>query len=159
MSFRASLARVAVLLFILAALAFSGARAQSSMAGAGSDGELATAIATARRTLPEFWQRWRANEPQETGYAVKVFVGDQFGAEQLWVSRLQGRDGRVHGIVDTRPLRTRFVQAGQRIDIRPDSIVDWMYFRNGRMVGNHTGRVMLKYLPPAEAEKLQLLFE
>ncbi len=123
------------------------------------EGELSNAVATARRTLPEFWQRWRANEPQETGYAVKIFVGDQFGAEQIWVSQLQARDGRILGVVDTRPLRTRFVQAGQRIEIRPDSIVDWMYFRNGRMVGNHTGRVMLKYLPPAEAEKRQLLFE
>lgn len=123
------------------------------------EGELSNAVATARRTLPEFWQRWRANEPHETGYAVKILVGDQFGAEQIWVSRIQARDGRIHGTVDTRPQRTRFVQAGQRIEIRPDSIVDWMYFRNGRMVGNHTGRVLLKYLPPAEAEKLQLLFE
>lgn len=120
---------------------------------------IAEAVATARRTLPEFMERWAANEPQDTGYALKVAIGDQHGIEHLWVSNLQRRSGRIYGVIDTRPLRLRSHVAGQRIEVREDYVVDWMFFRRGRMVGNHTGRAMLPYMQPAEAEKLRLLFE
>jgi hypothetical protein len=33
-----------------------------------------------------------------------------------------------------------------------------MYFDRGRIVGNETGRVMLRYLSPAEREKMMELF-
>lgn len=120
---------------------------------------IAEAIALARKTLPQFMERWQANEPQDTGYALKVAIGDQNGIEHLWVSQLQRRDGRIYGLVDTRPMRVRSLAAGQRIEVRADSVIDWMYFRRGRIVGNHTGRAMLPYMQPAEAEKLRLLYE
>lgn len=120
---------------------------------------IAEAVARARKTLPEFMERWQANEPQDTGYALKVAIGDQNGIEHLWVSQLQRRDGRIYGLIDTKPLRVRSLAAGQRIEVRADSIIDWMYFRRGRIVGNHTGRAMLPYMQPAEAEKLRLLYE
>jgi uncharacterized protein YegJ (DUF2314 family) len=34
-----------------------------------------------------------------------------------------------------------------------------MYFRNGLIVGNETGRAMLRALPREEAEKLLKLYE
>ena len=120
---------------------------------------IAEAIAVARRTLPQFMERWDANEPQDTGYALKIAIGDQNGIEHLWISSLERRNGRIYGRIDTRPLRVRSHAAGQRIEVRPDFIVDWMYFRRGRMVGNHTGRAMLPFMAPAEAERLRLLFE
>ncbi|MBM3522113.1 MAG: DUF2314 domain-containing protein [Alphaproteobacteria bacterium] len=120
---------------------------------------IAEAVAKARDSLPEFMERWRSNDIQDTGYALKVAIGDQNGVEHLWVTGLQRRDGRIFGVIDTRPMRVRSHAAGQQIEIKPDSIVDWMFFRRGRMVGNHTGRAMLPYLPAPEAEKLRLLFE
>lgn len=145
-----------------------GVCASATIAGAGrgaqagvaiSETELGKAIETARRTLPQFWERLAANEPHETGYALKIVTADQFGSEHLWVSRLHARDRRLFGYVDTAPRRVRSIRTGHELEIRTESIVDWMYFRNGRMVGNHTGRVLLRYLPPAEAEKLRQLYE
>lgn len=124
-----------------------------------SEAELTKAIDTARRTLPQFWERLAANEPHETGYALKIVAADQHGTEHLWVTRLHSRGKRLYGFVDTAPRRVRSIRPGHELEIRTDAIVDWMYFRNGRMVGNHTGRVLLRYLPPAEAEKLRLLYE
>jgi uncharacterized protein YegJ (DUF2314 family) len=145
----------------LALAIFLAATAPSHAQGMGleSESEFSKAVATARSTLPHFWERLSANEPHETGYALKIAASDQYGTEQLWVTRLQSRGKRLYGIVDTPPRVVRFVRKGHDLEIRTESIVDWMYFRNGRMVGNHTGRVLLRYLPPAEAEKLLLLYE
>ena len=143
----------------LASLPVAGTARQAQAGPAISESELAKATETARRTLPHFWERLAANEPNETGYALKIVAADQHGSEHLWVTRLHGRERRLYGFVDTTPRRVRSIRPGHEIEIRTEAIVDWMYFRNGRMVGNHTGRVMLRYLPPAEAEKLRLLYE
>lgn len=148
-----------VVLGALVSTAFAGASGPARAGVAISETELARAIETARSTLPQFWERLAANEPHETGYALKIVAADQFGSEHLWVSRLHARDRRLYGFVDTAPRRVRSIRTGHELEIRTESIVDWMYFRNGRMVGNHTGRVLLRYLPPAEAEKLRQLYE
>lgn len=134
------------------------ARAQTSIPGVHSE-EMAQAIATARRRLPLFWERVRANEPTETGYAVKVIASDQNGIEHLWLTRITLRDGRIYGMIDTAPRIVRSLRAGQILEIRQDSIVDWLYFEKGRMVGNETGRIMLRYLAPAEREQMLKLYK
>lgn len=148
-----------VLLGALTSTASAGAGRRARAGVAISETELAKAIETARRTLPQFWERLAANEPHETGYALKIVAADQHGSEHLWVTRLHARDRRLYGFVDTAPRRVRSIRSGHELEIRTDAIVDWMFFRNGRMVGNHTGRVLLRYLPPAEAEKLLQLYE
>ncbi len=149
------LARLLLLAAILAAPLPAMAQ---SMPGAGSE-EMQQAIATARRTLPKFWERVRANEPTETGYAVKIVASDQHGAEHIWLSRLRMRGGRLVGTIDTQPRIVRSLRQGQELPVNQDAIVDWMYFRNGRIVGNETGRAMLRSLPREEAEKLLKLYE
>ncbi len=144
---------------VAAATALGGAYDTAQAGPAISESELAKATEAARRSLPHFWERLAANEPHETGYALKIIAADQHGSEHLWVSRLHGRDRRLYGIVDTTPRRVRSIRPGHELEIRTEAIVDWMYFRNGRMVGNHSGRMMLRYLPAAEAEKLRRLYE
>jgi|688.fasta_scaffold843633_2 uncharacterized protein YegJ (DUF2314 family) len=134
------------------------AAAQSVFPGAQSD-EMTKAIARARLRLGFFWERVRANDPAETGYAVKVIAGDQHGTEHIWLSRITLRGGRVLGMIDTSPRIVRSLRQGQIMDIRDDAIVDWMYFENGRIVGNETGRTMLRFLPPAEREKMMQLYK
>jgi uncharacterized protein YegJ (DUF2314 family) len=117
------------------------------------------AIALARRTLPHFWERLRANEPQETGYALKIAFSDQHGSEDLWVTRLRWRGSRLVGAIDTNPRIVRSLRRDQETDLRADAIIDWMYFRNGLIVGNATGRAALRGLKREEAERLLRLYE
>ncbi len=132
--------------------------AQTAIPGVQSE-EMAQAIATARRRLPLFWERVRANEPTETGYAVKVIASDQNGVEHLWLTRITLRENRVYGMIDTAPRIVRSLRAGQILEVRSESIVDWLYFEKGRMVGNETGRIMLRYLAPAEREQMLKLYK
>lgn len=132
-------------------------RAQPSIPGVNTQ-EMAQAIATARGRLPMFWDRLRENLPTDTGFALKVVTSDQHGAEHIWLSRITPHDGKVFGMIDAAPRIVRSLRKGQIMEIRTDSIVDWMYFDRGRIVGNETGRVMLRYLSPAEREKMMELF-
>ncbi len=136
----------------------TASRAQPAVPGAQSE-EMARAIARARQRLGLFWERVRLNDPNETGYAVKVVAGDQHGTEHIWLSRITLRGGRVLGMVDTPPRVVRSIRQGQIMDVRDDAIVDWMYFENGLIVGNETGRTMLRYLPAAEREKMMQLYK
>ena len=138
--------------------ALPAARAQSTVPGGQSE-EMAKAIAKARQRLRFFWDRVRANDPAETGYAVKVIASDQHGSEHIWLNRITMRGGRVFGMVDTAPRVVKSIRQGQVMEIRDDSIVDWMYFENGRIVGNETGRTMIRYLPAAEREKMMQLYK
>lgn len=139
----------------------SAARLALAQAGGpgGQSEEMARAIAKARQSLDVFWRRVRANDPADTGYAVKVVAGDQHGSEHLWLSNITLRNGRILGMVDTQPRVVRSIRQGQVMDVRDDAIVDWMYFENGRIVGNETGRAMLRYLPAAEREKMLQLYK
>ena len=154
--------RAACAMFVALALqmpaAIHVAQAQSAGPGAQTE-EMARAIAKARQSLDVFWRRVRANDPADTGYAVKVIAGDQHGSEHLWLSNITLRSGRILGMVDTQPRVVRSIRQGQVMDVRDDAIVDWMYFENGRIVGNETGRAMLRYLPAAEREKMLQLYK
>lgn len=150
--------RAAALLLLLAALHAAPPQAVAQAVPGVHSEEMERAIAKARRTLPAFWERVRANEPSETGYAVKIVASDQHGVEHLWLSRPRMRGGRLVGTIDTQPRIVRSLRQGQELPINQDAIIDWMYFRNGRIVGNETGRVMLRYLSPAEREKMMELF-
>jgi uncharacterized protein YegJ (DUF2314 family) len=132
-------------------------RTQPTIPGVHTE-EMARAIAAARGRLPVFWSRLRENLPTDTGFALKVVTSDQHGAEHIWLSRITLHDGKVFGMIDAAPRIVRSLRKGQIMEIRADSIVDWMYFDRGRIVGNETGRVMLRYLSPAEREKMMELF-
>lgn len=138
-------------------MAAGQARTQSSIPGVQTE-EMARAIATARGRLPVFWDRLRENLPTDTGFALKVVASDQHGAEHIWLSRITRHDGKIFGMIDAAPRIVRSLRKGQIMEIRTDSIVDWMYFDRGRIVGNETGRIMLRYLAPAEREKMMELF-
>ena len=47
------------------------------------------------------------------------------------------------------------VKIGDRIEIPEADITDWLYMRDGKMVGNHTLKPLFKQMPGAEVERLK----
>jgi uncharacterized protein YegJ (DUF2314 family) len=45
------------------------------------------------------------------------------------------------------------VKIGQRIDIIQTNIADWLYMRDGKMMGNYTLRALFKEMPPDEVAR------
>ncbi len=120
-----------------------------------NDPEMTAAIAKARETLPQFWQVFEKPEHGESGFALKVKITDPRGTEHFWATDIERRDGKVLGTINNDPNIVKSVKLGQRIEIPEADISDWLYLRDGKMVGNRTVRPLFKRMPPAEVEEVK----
>lgn len=124
------------------------------------DAEMTAAIAKARASLPEFWSKFRDKPTDVDGFAIKVRI--PYGAnraEHFWLTDIV-TDGTKHsGIISNDPNNATHVTKGQRYEFSDAEITDWLFKRNGKMVGNETMRPLLRHMPPARAEKLRAMYE
>ena len=119
------------------------------------DPEMLDAIAQARSTLPAFWQALERPGQGESDFALKVLVTDKAGAEYFWATGIARRGGKILGTIDNDPKIVGSVKLGDRIEISDGDISDWLYMRNGKMVGNRTVRPLLKRMPASEVERIR----
>ena len=119
---------------------------------AGDDPAMVAAMARAHETLPQFWQVFEKREHGENEFSLKVKIKDKRGSEHFWVSELERHDGKTLGTINNDPDTVASVKLGQRIEIPEADISDWLYMRNGKMVGNETIRPLLKTMSKEEAE-------
>lgn len=139
-----------------------GAQTRSKDATVGvaaDDKEMTEAIATARRTLPDFWRTHAAPTGGERGFALKVAVRDGEATEHFWVIDLERRNDKILGTINNDPETISTVKLGQRLEVAEADISDWMYLRNGKMVGNHTVRALFKTMPPEEVARIKAMME
>ena len=123
------------------------------------DPEMNAAIAKARSTLPVFWKSFERPARNEDSFALKVKITDANGTEHFWVNEIQRKNGKISGEINNDPEIVKSVKIGQRIDVRDEQISDWMFTRNGKIVGNYTMRPLLKTLPKGEADRLRSMLE
>jgi uncharacterized protein YegJ (DUF2314 family) len=119
------------------------------------DPEMLRAIARARSTLPAFWQVFERPEHGESDFALKVLVTDKSGEEYFWVTDIARRDGKIRGTIDNDPKIVGNVKIGDRIEFSEGDISDWLYMRNGKMVGNRTVKPLFKRMPASEVERIR----
>ncbi len=122
---------------------------------AGDDPEIMAAISKARETLPHFWQVFDKPERGESGFSLKVRITDKKGIEQFWATDVERRDGKMMGTINNDPNAVVSVKLGDRIEIPEADITDWLYMRDGKMVGNRTLKPLFKKMPAAEVERLK----
>ncbi len=122
---------------------------------AGDDPEMVAAIARARASLPQFWEVFERRDRGESGFSLKVKITDKRGTEHFWLSDIDRRDGQLHGTINNDADIVRSVKLGDRIAIPEEDISDWLYMRQGKMVGNFTLRVLFKTMPAAEVQRYQ----
>jgi uncharacterized protein YegJ (DUF2314 family) len=123
----------------------------------GDDPEMAAAIATARDTLPHFWQVYDKPARGETNFALKVKITDKRGTEHFWATDIERRDGKILGTINNDPNIVKTVKLGDRIEIPEADISDWMYMRDRKMIGNHTIKPLFKQMPADEVKQLKAM--
>lgn len=126
---------------------------------AGDDKEMTEAIAAARRTLPDFWRTYAAPMGGERGFALKVAIRDGEATEHFWVADLERRNDKILATINNDPDTVSNVKLGQRIEVIEADITDWLYLRNGKMVGNHTVRALFKTMTPEEVARIKAMME
>lgn len=122
-----------------------------------ADPEMVAAIAKARESLLQFWQVFEKREGGESGFSLKVKIADKRGVEHFWTTDIERRNGKTMGTINNDPNTVASVKLGDRIEISEPNISDWLYTRNGKMVGNETLRPLLKKMSVAEAEKFKAM--
>jgi uncharacterized protein YegJ (DUF2314 family) len=142
---------------VLLALLTACSKRDEVVGVAGDDPEMTAAIAVARETLPQFWQVFEKRERGESDFALKVRIADGSGVEHFWTTDLKRRDGKTVGTINNDPNTVASVKLGDQIEIPEADITYWLYFRDGKMVGNHTLRPLFKHMPAAEVERLRKL--
>ncbi len=123
--------------------------------------EMSDAISKARASLPEFWAKLEKPGAGENGFSIKVSVQGKSAAEneQFWLTDVVNKNGKITGKVGNNPTVVKSVTRGQTLEVSPGKIVDWLYKRNGKMVGNETMRPLLKQLPAQQAASYRDLYE
>lgn len=68
----------------------------------------------------------------------------------MWVGHLTVRSDSLVGIVDNEPEYIHNVVSGQPVVLHKDSVADWNYTRNGKLMGGYSIRVIRARMTPAE---------
>src|SRR6185295_1595260 len=123
--------------------------------------EMNAAIARGRATLPTFWASYDAPKPSETGHSLKVrFPNPRNNGEHIWMADVKKTaDGGYSGRFANAPRDLPGKKAGEVALFKEADISDWMFMRNGKIVGGETIRPLLKSLPKADADALRAKLE
>jgi uncharacterized protein YegJ (DUF2314 family) len=117
-----------------------------------NDPAIAKAIHTARRTLSKFLARARRPRSTMSGFAVKIALGSDNGAEFFWIHPFAHVGERFIGQINNTPRSVVNLKIGDTIAFRKNEIVDWVYMDAGRMHGNYTARAFLKSASPKDRD-------
>lgn len=97
------------------------------------------AVAEAKKTLPDFWNRIDANAGNDAIYSVKVKFTDIAGnAEDIWVGGLQRVDQtRFRGALADNPKKLTGKKMADIVEFSVDDVVDWWIVRQGGASEGH----------------------
>jgi uncharacterized protein YegJ (DUF2314 family) len=150
-------AAISLALMMLFACSQQESSTDSVINVADNDAEMDAAIKEARSTLPQFWNAFEKPGKNESGFSLKVGITDKGRTEYFWLMDLERRDGKVFGTIDNEPEFVHTVKLGDRIEIPDADIADWLYMRDGKMVGNRTMRALFKHMSPEEVEQYKAM--
>ena len=135
------------------------------------DPAMSAAFAHAAATLDGFFAKWRNPPRGAEGFTVKIGVMDTAAApgyaivkpdspvanpvEWFWTSDLrQEGDGFVAEIGNQAEL-LRNVSGGETVHFKRQDIGDWMYFQDGKIVGNATACPALAHATATERRQMK----
>lgn len=121
------------------------------------DSEMNRAIADARQALPEFWRAFESASDGESDFSLKVRVEDSNGVEHFWAIHIRRENEKIWGEIGNDANIVNGVKLGDQIEIIESDISDWLYMRNGKMVGNFTVRPLIKSMTEEDAQYIRSL--
>lgn len=124
---------------------------------ANDDAEMNAAIAKARASLPDFWAKLAAPGQNEADFSLKLGISDGKQTEHFWCGQIEGNQESATCVIANEPIDVFTVAYGERVKVNPAEISDWLYYRNDKIIGAETLRVMLPHLEKKEAAAMRAL--
>ena len=140
---------------VLAETVSEKAANDDTLSAPAGDPEMEAAFAKARQTWPQFLRAFEAGDGKARNFSVKLKVVDGTQVEYFWTSNLRQAGDAFDADLNNEPESVKNVKFGQTMHFRDNEIYDWMYFADGKMVGNFTLCVLLKHEPADEAESFK----
>ena len=107
-----------------------------------ADPELAAATAEARRRFPEFEQAFHSRQGQS--FSVKFPLTDGKTTEHIWLTVEHLNERQVEGKLGNDPNNLPNYKFGQPMKIERAAIEDWMYQKDGKLIGAFSVKVLAK---------------
>ncbi len=124
---------------------------QSTMEVESDDQEMNAAIQKSRKTFDEFLTAFQSKDSSIQNFAIKVpFQTEKDGNEHIWLSDITMENGKIYGAVNNEPESTKEVVFGEKVKINRDSISDWNYIQNNRLVGGYTIKLLRQRMTPEQ---------
>jgi uncharacterized protein YegJ (DUF2314 family) len=115
-----------------------------------SDKQMDRAVENAQRTLGFFMAALRAKKNGDTVFEIKKGFIDGDKVEHLWIKRVTYDGKNFHGEIDNRPNEVSNVHLGEHVTVAPRDVTDWMFLKDGKLVGGYTTRVLYARLSPED---------
>ena len=147
------LPRLILLSCLLTFACAPGPAITSSPTTSSTDAELAAAIEQARASLDTFIAKITTPHADRTFVAVKVrFTPAGEAPQDIWVDEVTYADGILRGNVgdDIPALK---LEAGEKITIDEEDLLDWMIVENGKLIGGYSIRLAVHRMSPEERER------
>ncbi len=96
----------------------------------------------ARQSLKSFRAALGAKKSEDQSFQIKKAFVDGSHVEQLWLGHLSF-DGHVfHGFINNRPIDIKNFHFGQEVVVEPSEVIDWIFVKEGILIGGYTTRVL-----------------
>lgn len=89
------------------------------------DPDLAVAIETSRRTLPQFIEKLNKPPADAIAFAVKATFIENGHPEMMWVDHITYANGAFDGTLADVPVVTNSLHKGDHVKVSQADVVDW----------------------------------
>ena len=129
-----------------------------------NDPEMAAAMHESRKTVNQFLAALSSGDTTTYNFGVKAAFPIPDGTnEHIWLTDVKVSGDSIFGVIDNEPDFTTAVKFGQQVAVHKDSITDWNYTRNGKLVGGYSIRLVRSRMTKEEQiqfdEQLSLIIE
>ena len=109
----------------------------------GDDPEMLAATAEARRTWPEFVKAFAQKPVSSESFSAKFPFDAPDQKEFMWVEVLSIQGDTVVGRLGNDPVWVKDLKLGDEVTMKVSQLSDWMYLKDGEIVGGYTVKVLM----------------
>lgn len=111
------------------------------------------AIRQAQDTLDLFVEKLKTPHPERTFVAIKArFFPPDALPQDIWVDGVTYSDGAFRGDMGD-DIPSLKLEAGEKITVQEEDVVDWMIVEDGKLIGGYTIRLAVQRMTPEERER------
>jgi uncharacterized protein YegJ (DUF2314 family) len=132
---------------------------ESTVIAAQADTGILRIADEAQSGLSVFFRQLARAQAGESNFSVKYpFAADEgggVGTEHIWLTGIHFKDGRYYGKLAGTPVHLSGLRRGDTVTFIADDITDWMYVKDGKIVGGFSIKYLLEKIPENRRSEVQ----